>query len=105
MAKKKAARKKRSQSKNAKQLPIDWQDDTRGVFANHLLIQKDEHECHLSFYEVRPPLVFSEEQVSAINTVPATCVARVVVANGRMPSFVKALQQFADDTSTDESGK
>lgn len=83
------------------EVPIEWQVDVSAVFANQLLVQIDEHECHLSFFEIEPPvLVGSAEQrkaaITKLKSVPARCVARVVVSGGRLQGFADAIQGAID---------
>lgn len=80
------------------ELPIDWQFPAGLVsrYATHLIVQHTEHEFVLSFFEVLPPTVFGppeqvNSKIDALASIPAECVARIVVAADRMPSFVQVL--------------
>ena len=80
-------------------LPIEWNfpSDLRTVYANHLIVQHTEHEFVISFFEAHAPIVFGsaeqkKAQLEALESVPANCVARIVVARSRMPVFMKVLQ-------------
>ncbi len=66
-------------------------------YATNLVVQHTEHEFIVSFYEVQPPLLLGtpEENKAALEhlgEVRATCVARIIIAAGRMAEFVKVLQ-------------
>jgi hypothetical protein len=84
-------------------IPIDWQfpEKLETKFANHLLVQFDQNEFYISFFEMIPPLLLGtdEEQkkiLGSLKSIPAKCVSRIVVSKERMPSFIKALQTHAE---------
>jgi hypothetical protein len=79
-------------------LPIEWHfpEGLIGRYANHITIQTAEHECHISFFEIQPPLFLGEpdevkKQMEELQRVRATCVARVVVTKDRLADFTDAL--------------
>lgn len=56
-----------------------------------------EHEFIVSFYEAQPPLLLGSAEenratLERMGEVRATCVARIVIAAGRMAEFVRVLQ-------------
>jgi len=64
--------------------------------ANHMVVQKDVHEFHLSFFQVQPPVILGgpEEKkkiLTELGSVPAICVARVTIAEGRMLPLIRML--------------
>lgn len=85
------------------QLPIVWQSpqDLKAAFANHMIVQSDEHETHLSFYEIVPPLIVGDNpeerkaQVESLTSIGANLVARVVIASERLQLFSDALANSA----------
>ncbi len=81
-------------------IPIEWRIPENFVsrYATNLVVQGSEHEFIISFFEIRPPMILGspDEQratLQQIQSVPAECVARIVVAAERMPEFVKVLQE------------
>lgn len=79
-------------------LPIQWifPENQHGIFANHAIVQFDTHEFHLSFFEVRPPVLLgSDEQKQSIleqmDVIEAKCVARIVISRDRMPGVLKMI--------------
>jgi hypothetical protein len=77
---------------------IDWNvpNDVQTRYATNLVVQSAAHEYIISFFEIRPPILLGspeERQVTAqeIKSLPATCVARIVVARDKMPEFAKVL--------------
>jgi len=71
--------------------------DVDGKYATHLVVQHSDCEFTISFFEVRPPVILGPEQevkaqLENTESVSAKCVARIVVAQERMPSFIQALQ-------------
>lgn len=80
-------------------LPLEWHvpEDVSSRYATNLIVQHSEHEFIISFFEAVPPLVLGEPeevrtQLEKLGTIQARCVARVIVAAGRMPEFVRVLQ-------------
>jgi hypothetical protein len=80
------------------ELPIQYiyPTGTAGKMANHLLVQHDQHEFHLSFFQLNLPIVPQDEderkQWEASNpALPAECIAKVVLSRSRMKSFIDAL--------------
>ena len=74
-------------------LPIAWKTEGAPVlFANQMLVQTDDHEVHLSFFEIVPPLAFDKEALRQVESVEARCVGRVIISRGRLETFVNALQ-------------
>ncbi len=73
-----------------------------GAFANHMLVQTDEHDFHLSFFQITPPMIVGSsdtermQHVKGLTNVSARCVARVVVSDGMMPKIIEALQGNLD---------
>ena len=82
-------------------LPIEWQSEhSPVVFANHMMAQTDELECHLSFFEIKPPVLIgtNEEkkaQAAKMKSIPARCVVRVVMSRARLQTFIEALQSIS----------
>jgi hypothetical protein len=86
-------------SRESRALPIEWQFPPNLVshYATNLVVQRTEQEFVISFFELRQPILLgsTEEKESAlasVNSVPAVCVARIIVSSTRMPEFVRVLQ-------------
>jgi len=80
-------------------VPIEYHvpDGVVSRYATNLVVRHGEHEFILSFFEVQPPIMLGtheqvEEQWQTLDAIRAECVARVVVAAEKMPSFIEALQ-------------
>ena len=94
--------KKRDETKDQERIALELRyefpsDQAISSFANHMLVQIDEHDFHISFFQVTPPILLGtesekKEQLKKLETVPARCVARIVVAEGLMPKIIQALQ-------------
>lgn len=83
-----------------KELPIDWivPDDVRTHYANNIVVQHSEGEFIISFFQVLPPVIVgtseeTQQRIEAIKSVPAQCVARIVISPAKMESFINALTQ------------
>jgi len=75
--------------------------DVQCQYATNLVVQRSDHEFLVSFFHVLPPLLAGPaEEVKAkldeVSAVRAECVARVIVAAGRMREFVDVLQRSLD---------
>lgn len=106
------SKQKKIENESGVAIPIEWHypDGMAGRFANHMVVQFDEHECHISFFEIKPPLVLgtpdeAANQLKAMKTIRADCVARVIVSDGRMPGFVKAIQDTMAKQLAKKTGK
>jgi hypothetical protein len=86
-------------SLKGKALPIEWHvpDDIPIRYATNIVVQRLENEYLISFFEVRPPIVLGSPEevatkVNSLDSIRANCVAQIMVAENKMPEFVKALQ-------------
>lgn len=85
--------------------PIEWNvsEDCVARYATNMVVQRSENEFFISFFEIKPPLLLgSVEEINAkakqIKAVQANCVAQIIVAADKMPSFVEALQKNLERT-------
>lgn len=73
--------------------------DIRTVHASHLVCSPLPGRYILSFFECLPPLIIGntdtdkQAEWAKIKEIPATCVARLVVAEADLGSFIQVLQQ------------
>lgn len=75
-------------------IPIKWDfGDVRSVYATNLVVQAGEGDIFVAFFEIRPPIMFSEADREGITSVTAQCVARVVISPDRMQGFIDAMQR------------
>jgi len=84
-------------------VPIQWHvpEDLTCQYATTLVVQQTEHEFMLSFFRTAPPLIVGtpeeqKAQLEQIGHVRADCVARIIVAAGRMPEFVQLLRSATE---------
>jgi hypothetical protein len=84
-------------------VPIEWRipRDIASRYATNMVVQHTEHEFVISFFEAYSPIVLGgpEERKAAleqIESVPAVCVARVIVAPKRLQEFIQVLQDNLD---------
>lgn len=80
-------------------VPIDWHvpEDLTCQYATNLVVQHTDHEFMISFFRAAPPLIIGtpeeqKAQLEELGRVRADCVARIIIAPGRMPEFVQVLQ-------------
>jgi len=95
---KKSEEKAKESDQIAVQLRYEFPENLSvAAFANHMLVQLDENDFHISFFQVTPPIILGSEserreQAHKLGQVPAKCVARIVVAEGLLPKIIEALQ-------------
>ena len=84
-------------------IPIEWHtpDHIVSQYATNFVVQGTGHEFIISFFEIHPPIILGSADVQRadfekIQSVPAECVARIIVAAERLPEFVKLLQGQLD---------
>jgi len=99
-----------------KDLPIKWHipDNLITRYSNNVVIQSNGAEFILSFFEVIPPILIGspddiQVNLEGVDSIPATCVARVVVSIAQVQAIIDTLQnnlnafQNAQDSAlTDE---
>lgn len=81
-------------------VPINYEvpDSVQTRYATHFVVQHSENEFLISFFEIWPPILLGtpneiEAQVDEIESIPAKCVGRVVVAADKFPEFIRILQE------------
>ena len=77
-----------------REVSIRWNrhPEMRGTFANHMVVQFDGNDFHLSFFELVLPIALAESPPGErVQQVDAQCVARIVINRNRMPAFLEAL--------------
>jgi len=79
-------------------LPIDWvvDDNTPSGYGTNLIVQHTENEFILSFFELKPPVLFGDpaekqRQAERLGSLKARCVAQITIHASRMPQFVEAI--------------
>lgn len=84
-------------------LPIEWcyPDDLITRYSNNIVVQHTKNEFILSFFEVRPPVIFGElehvqQELDKMASIRAECIARIVVSPEQIANFIKALQDNFD---------
>ena len=84
-------------------VPIEYRypDGQVALYSNFALVQWGTHECHISFFEIKPPILMGtpdevREQVKGVEKVTGNCVTRVIVAKDFMPALIAALQEIND---------
>src|SRR5438105_8621530 len=81
--------------------PLEWYipPDMITRYATNMLIQHGENEFFISFFEFRPPVIMGtpeeqKKQADQLPSVRAECVARITVAEKRLPEFIRVMQDF-----------
>ena len=94
-----AVAKKQKTTLNPSQMQVkieyDIPENMPTYFVTNMVIQRIEHEFKVSFFELRRPLLLTEEDKEKIRTlqsVKAICVSSVSVTPDRLQIFIEALQ-------------
>jgi len=84
-------------------VPIKWHvpDNLPSIYANNVVVQQGAYEFIISFFEAKLPLtVGTPEEIRAkltqVESVPAECVARILVAPELVQQIIHALQTTLD---------
>lgn len=90
---------KKTEDHEGVNVPLDFHipKDIISRYATNMTIQPGENEFIISFFEVIPPMLLGtpEERarkIKSLKEVRAECVARVIVAADKLPSFIEAMQ-------------
>ncbi len=73
--------------------------DQVGVSANNFAVQSDGSEFHLMFFQNQPPILLAgteqerREALKQLDGVRSVCLARIIVAADRLPSFIEVMQE------------
>ena len=95
------AKKPPKESPKVVSTPIQWLGSPApSIFANQMVVQADENDFYLSFFEIVPPLLLGDEadqrkQLEEIGGVQARCVARIVISSQKIETFAEAIMQTA----------
>lgn len=94
---------KKETNEKGVELPIEWNvpDEIVARYATNMVVQRLENEFLISFFEIKPPIFLGDPEVIAekwkkIETAQANCVAQIIIAHNKLPSFIDALQRNYD---------
>lgn len=83
-----------------KTIPILFENPSSraAIYANQMVVQHDSETVYLNFFELLPPMFTGTDddrakQIEEIQSVTASCVARVAVPASRLVDFMTALQE------------
>lgn len=95
-----AKQREQESSIDAVQIPLSWTvpENIVARYATNLVVQRLENEFLISFFEVKPPILFGNpeqviEQAKGIDQIKAVCIAQIFIATEKMPEFLRALQE------------
>ena len=84
--------------KSGKELSIKFifPEGQRAFSCNFATVQREGQQFHLSFFEIRPPILIGteeqvKEQLDEIESVQAHCLARIVMSSDRAEGLIAAL--------------
>ena len=92
------SRKTEEKEKRELVLPLEWYvpDNVLTHRVTNAIVQTQEDEFVLSFFEQRGPIILSEadrKRASTLESAKALCVARISITPERLASFTKVFQQ------------
>ncbi|MDE2103956.1 MAG: hypothetical protein KGL39_42360 [Patescibacteria group bacterium] len=81
-------------------IPIEWHEVANAptIFANHLMVQADQHEFYLCFVDIAPPFLEGDtdqerlEALRKVQNVKARPVARIAISADRLENIVTTLR-------------
>ncbi len=88
------------------ELPIEWivPENMQTQAVANMLIQADEHDVFLSFFDTVPPPVNSVQEIKELaasgKKIRAKCVARIAIARSRFPTFANAISKVGIELAT-----
>jgi hypothetical protein len=87
--------KPRTKKKKAREIPVIWNfpEELLSGYATNIIVQAGEQELYLSFFEARPPVLLSPEDVKKLESVTAEFIATIIVTPERLAKFIQVLQQ------------
>jgi hypothetical protein len=73
--------------------------------SNHFVIQTSEHEAHLFFFHIRPPIILGSDAdlrraASELTHVTAECVAEIVIPITRLPELTRVFVDTLNKVTT-----
>lgn len=85
-------------------LPLEFHvpSDVATKYVNTAIVQRTDSEFVLTFFERFPPLLVGNpdqiaEQLESLESIRATCVARLVLSSSTMSELIELLQQNLDN--------
>ena len=103
MAKKKPPLADGKPKSRSKAVELEWQfpSGLEATFANNLVVQQDRDAWYFSFCFAAPPLLFGSKeeikaQVEKMESIPAKCVAQIVVPKACIPEFLQVINEQAE---------
>lgn len=94
---------KEQPSTNEVNVSLDWQipDNIQSKYASNVYVQAGEYEITLSFFETFMPMLSgspeeTRAEIEQLGTIPAKCVARIVISPDLAPKLIQALQTGLD---------
>jgi hypothetical protein len=67
-------------------------DDVKLLYSDSFLVQSNGPEYILLFFQLRRPIVFSEQDAERVGKVRADCVARIAVSPAQMDKILEHVQ-------------
>ena len=95
-------------------IPIEWNypPEIRSQFANHMLVQHDEHNVFISFFDLAPPVTLSMgdtesklSELKKLDKLTANCVARVAISRASYRGFFEVFELQLKKMFPEASGK
>lgn len=84
---------KRILSQAIKEVPINHliPDDLPLLFSDQLVVKNQDGLIVLYFFQTRPPIAVTTEQVAAIEQIDAKCIAQIIVTPQQMEKNIAAM--------------
>lgn len=82
---------------NERPLAFYGTDTITPIFAELAAVNFTEHVCSLTFFHVVRPVTDDSNEVDAIESIPARCIAEIVIPIDQVPAILEAIIKSRDN--------
>jgi len=88
----------------------NFPENLQSFFVSDLLIQHEDENFVLSFFEMWPPAIIGEteedvrSEIEKIDHIDAKCVSRLIITPNKMKSFIEAINSNFEKYENSKSG-
>jgi hypothetical protein len=98
-------------SSKFKIIKVSWPEPGNAVYANNVVVQRDDDIIHLAFFQINPPLVLAESDQEReslwenVNSVNASPVVRVVIPQSKVRRLIEVLSEQLEKSEIKKAEK
>lgn len=85
-----------------KELKVRFKEPGGAIFANNMVVQRDETVAYVTFYQVTPPILLGDDEsqkkiaIDAIDTIEAIPAVRVAFPLNKLEALIDALKTVSE---------